>query len=70
MTETELAQAAQLRQCFPRWVILTDDYGFTGRRRVNGVTESWCGSSADVLRSHLANAEFRDTLAEVLARSA
>ena len=70
MTETELAQAAQLRQCFPRWVILTDDYGCTGRRRVAGVTESYGPHSALVLRSQLANAEVGDVFAEVLARSA
>ena len=69
MTETELAQAGQLRCDFPRWVVIATDHGFTGRRRVAGIAESWSGSSADVLRSHLANAEFEDIHAEVRARS-
>ena len=70
MTETELAQAVRLRQDFPGWVVLTDDYGFTGRRRVHGVPESYGPHSAAVLRSHLMNAEVGDVFAEVLARSA
>ena len=69
MTETELAQAGQLRCDFPGWAILTDDYGVTGRRRVNGITESYGPLPALVVRSHLANAVVGDVFAEVAARS-
>ena len=71
VTEMELLQAAQLRADFPGWVIFTDSYGVTGRRiRDDGREESYGPQSALVIRSHLANAMFRDVLGEVLARSA
>ena len=70
VTRLELAQAAQLRADFPGWVIFTDDYGCTGRRIRNGREETYSGPSPVVVRSHLANAEFGDVLAEVQAGSA
>ena len=60
----------QLRSDFRRWVIFEDAYSVTGRRRKNGQTETLTGRSAEVLRCHLAHAEFEDVLAEVAARSA
>ena len=69
VTETELRQADQLRQDFENWAIFLDNYGFTGRRRVNGISESYGPLPAAVVRSHLANAEVEDVHAEVRARS-
>ena len=68
--DTDLAEAAQLRCEFPRWVIYRDSYGITGRRRVSGVTESYTGRSRPVLRCQLMNAEFEEVIARVLAKSA
>ena len=70
VTRLELAQAAQLRADFGGWVIFSDDYGCTGRRIRDGREESYGPLPALVVRSHLANAEFGDVLASVLARSA
>lgn len=69
MNSCEDAKIQDLRRDFAHWIIYEDAYGVTGRRRVDGIPESYTAGSAIVLRSHLANAEFRDVIAAVLDRS-